>query len=45
VLPVWAAEVKYEEGVLRTLRWFEAEIASSTEFLSAPAPVLLNARR
>jgi UDP-glucose 4-epimerase/UDP-glucuronate decarboxylase len=39
VLPGWNADVPYEEGVLRTLEWFRAELANGVEPAQAPEPL------
>jgi nucleoside-diphosphate-sugar epimerase len=39
VLPGWKAEISYEEGVGRTLKWFRAELANGVEPLQAPQPL------
>jgi nucleoside-diphosphate-sugar epimerase len=40
VLPGWAAEVSYEDGVGRTLEWFRSQVGATVKAPPAPTPVM-----
>jgi len=40
VIPGWSCAVPYEEGVDRTIAWFQAQLATEAAQPLAPAPVL-----
>ncbi len=43
VLPGWAANISYEDGVGRTLDWFRTQVLAGAE-TNAPGPIRLSAR-
>ncbi|HVI30649.1 NAD-dependent epimerase/dehydratase family protein [Phenylobacterium sp.] len=43
VIPGWTCAVPYEEGVDRTIAWFQARMAGATRIPEAPEPILLPA--